>query len=248
MKTYQLGVVALCGLGMLPVITGCKYPGQQEVAAATKAQETPPIGVSVNSSNSDACCGKCDVEEELKQQACCGKCADDSVAKKEGDCENCRKEIATRDKADGCSGDCGACAKDKAENCKCEDESSKKTTKSHVNSKREDRDIFHYLLNHHEKITRTVTNTKNGVQTTTESDDPAIAAKIREHVDSMHGRIKDARRLRNWDELFVKIFEHADEIDMKVIPTERASKWLRPQAIPKSPNSFSNMLWLFPDL
>ena len=98
---------------------------------------------------------------------------------------------------------------------------------------REDRDIFHYLLKHHEKITRSVTNTENGVQTTTESDDPAIAAKIREHVGSMHRRIKDSRRLRNWDELFVKIFEHADEIDMEVIPTEKGVKVVETSTNPK---------------
>jgi len=40
----------------------------------------------------------------------------------------------------------------------------------------------HELVVNHDRITRTVTNLPNGVRTVTESDDPRLAAIIREHV------------------------------------------------------------------
>ncbi|QEG20425.1 hypothetical protein [Mariniblastus fucicola] len=160
---------------------------------------------------------------------CCGKCAaeTDASAKTGGN-------------------DCNACAEGGSNNCQCvsdaedvtADEALNKpeaneksstadqstTANDRVKPVQNDRDVFHYLLENHDQITRSVTNIENGVETLTESDDPAIAAKIQEHVAAMHHRIKDIRPLRRWDELFVKIFEHADEIKMKLENTEKGIK------------------------
>ncbi len=86
---------------------------------------------------------------------------------------------------------------------------------------RADQAVFHYLLEHHEEIRRTVTKTTQGVETLTESDNPEVAAKIQEHVVSMKARVEEGRGLRFWDELFATIFRNYQKIEMKVEKTER---------------------------
>jgi|GEM_PF-259610 len=86
---------------------------------------------------------------------------------------------------------------------------------------RGDQDVFHSLLEHHQKIRRVVKNTATGVETLTESDNPEIADKIQEHVASMHQRIKDGRGLRFWDDLFAAIFKNYERIEMTVENTEK---------------------------
>ena len=78
---------------------------------------------------------------------------------------------------------------------------------------------IHALLDHHEAITRRVVDRADGVETWTESDDPAVAAMIREHVRAMDARLRDGRPIRRWDPLFAEIFEHADAITMEVEDT-----------------------------
>ena len=78
-----------------------------------------------------------------------------------------------------------------------------------------DRDTFHYLLEHHDKIRRTVTKLDNGVETVTESDDPDVAAKIQEHVAAMYDRVSENRPIRMRDPLFAAVFGVAGKIDMK---------------------------------
>lgn len=84
-----------------------------------------------------------------------------------------------------------------------------------------DQDVFHFLLENHKDIKRTVKLLDNGVETLTESDKPEIATKIQEHVEAMHQRVKDGRGLRYWDELFAEIFKHYDKIKMTVEKTKK---------------------------
>ena len=91
-------------------------------------------------------------------------------------------------------------------------------------SMRADQDVFHYLLEQHERIRREVKDLDDGVETLTESDDAAVAAKIQEHVAAMHERIKTGRGLRFWDELFVAVFRNHDKIKMVVENTEHGVK------------------------
>ncbi len=86
---------------------------------------------------------------------------------------------------------------------------------------RADQDVFHYLLEHHAKIERHVVNLDDGVETLTESEDPAVAAKIQEHVASMHRRVQEGRGFRFWDELFVALFRDYEKIAMTVENTEK---------------------------
>lgn len=87
-----------------------------------------------------------------------------------------------------------------------------------------DRDVFQYLLENRKDIKRTVTDTKTGVETRTESDKPEVAKKIQEHVTAMHARLKDGKGIRYRDPLFAEVFKHYDKIVMKVEKTEKGVK------------------------
>jgi hypothetical protein len=50
--------------------------------------------------------------------------------------------------------------------------------------------VIHELVMNHSRISRTVTNLPNGVTTLTESDDPRLAALIRDHVVIMEQRVR----------------------------------------------------------
>lgn len=84
-----------------------------------------------------------------------------------------------------------------------------------------DRGVFHDLLQDHEKIRRTVTEVEGGVEARTESDDPRVAGLLKDHVMAMKGRIETGRRLRQWDPLYVAVFDQAEKIRLTVTPTEK---------------------------
>lgn len=84
-----------------------------------------------------------------------------------------------------------------------------------------DREVFQFLLTNHEKIRRTVKELPNGVETLTESETPDVAAKIKEHVEWMSVRIKDAKPIRMRDPLFAEIFKHTDKIKMHHEDTDK---------------------------
>jgi hypothetical protein len=87
-------------------------------------------------------------------------------------------------------------------------------------AQQKDRAVFQYLLNQGPSIERNVRFTDNGVETLTESAVPEVAAKIKEHVQAMKGRVEDVRPIRMRDPLFAAIFENAAAISMKVEETE----------------------------
>jgi hypothetical protein len=79
----------------------------------------------------------------------------------------------------------------------------------------QDMELFHYLGDHGREITRTIKILPNGVETQTESEEPEVAAKIREHVLSMSARVKERRPIHMRDPLFREVFAHADRIVMQ---------------------------------
>lgn len=102
----------------------------------------------------------------------------------------------------GCKGDCG-CGKGAGRG-------------AGAASMGEIRDTFHALLADHTKIVRMVEEIDGGVATATTSADPAVAEKIRVHARQMKDRLATGQGLRHWDPLFVKLFEHHEEIAMSV--------------------------------
>ncbi len=81
--------------------------------------------------------------------------------------------------------------------------------------------VIRDLLDQGSLIQRTVTLIEDGVETLTESDNPELAAKIKEHVHAMHRRVEDVRPIRMRDPLFAAIFENAEAISMQITETER---------------------------
>ena len=84
-----------------------------------------------------------------------------------------------------------------------------------------DRKGFHFLLDHREKIQRDVKNLKDGIETTTESEDPKVAKMIQEHVAAMYRRVKQGRPIRMRDPLFRELFRNADKVEMKTKNTKK---------------------------
>jgi hypothetical protein len=72
----------------------------------------------------------------------------------------------------------------------------------------------------HEKVTRAVKQLPNGVDTLTESDDPAVIAKIKEHVPAMYARLKENRPIHQIDPLFVELFRYGKKINAEVSMTD----------------------------
>lgn len=84
-----------------------------------------------------------------------------------------------------------------------------------------DRGVFTELLEEHAKIRRGWREIDGGVEALTESEDPKVAELIQNHVLAMQGRIESGRRLRQWDPLYVAVFDHAEKISLKVEKTPR---------------------------
>lgn len=74
---------------------------------------------------------------------------------------------------------------------------------------------IHGLLTSHEKIERRVEDIRNGVRTTTTSDDPAIAQLIRTHVRQMKARYERDQPIRLMDPLFRELFRNRDKASLR---------------------------------
>ncbi len=96
-----------------------------------------------------------------------------------------------------------------------------------------DRELFHFLLDHRDQITREVRRLDNGIESVTESNDPALVGKLREHVESMHERLLDGRGVHRRDPLFAAIFDHAKEIQLKIEPSEKGLRVTETSANPE---------------
>jgi hypothetical protein len=81
---------------------------------------------------------------------------------------------------------------------------------------------IHDMLVNHDRIKRTVTNLPDGIRTTTESDDPQIAAVIASHVAGMDERVREGRdpKLPIQSPTLQVIFRNRD----KIITTHQATE------------------------
>ncbi len=92
-----------------------------------------------------------------------------------------------------------------------------------VNTIGRDRSVWQQLLTDHAKITRILRHSeKDGVgtvETITESDDPEVAARIKDHAMAMQARMKVGATVRVWDPVFKELFERYDKVTLQVTPT-----------------------------
>lgn len=85
----------------------------------------------------------------------------------------------------------------------------------------ENRKNIHTLFNNHDKVKRTVEKTDKGYVATTESDDPAVAAALREHIKQMSERLESGLMVRRWDPAFADYVTHYKDIQHKVTKTKK---------------------------
>lgn len=100
--------------------------------------------------------------------------------------------------------------------------------RSGVNPVARDRQVWQQLLSDHARIIRILRHSeKDGVgtvQTLTESSDPAVTAKIKDHAQAMQARMKAGAPVRIWDPVFEDLFRHHDQVTLEVTPTDRGVK------------------------
>lgn len=88
-----------------------------------------------------------------------------------------------------------------------------------------ERQDLHTLFFNHAAIKRTVTNLPNGIRTVTESDDPAVAKTIKEHVAGMLKRVAEKRDpgMPIESPSLRAIFANYDKITTQVEQTEKGA-------------------------
>lgn len=79
-----------------------------------------------------------------------------------------------------------------------------------------DQDVFHTLLDKHQKLDRVVEKLPDGIRTVTTSGDPVVVELLHDHVPSMHDRLLKGLSLRHWDPLYVELFRHREALDMEI--------------------------------
>ena len=87
-----------------------------------------------------------------------------------------------------------------------------------------DRDAFHFLLDHHKDVKRSVKKLDRGVESVTESEKAEVAKKIHEHVPAMYDRLKSGNGVRYWDPLFAEAFRHGKKMKMEITNTVKGVK------------------------
>ncbi len=147
---------------------------------------------------------------------------------KSGACAKCPMEQA-KGKASAEKGCCGKCQAEKAPTAKPPAEPEKKPTTGKGPHGKDttfvaDRDTFHFLLENHKAIKRTVKKLDNGVETVTESDTAEVAKKIQEHVPAMYERLQSGNGVRYWDPLFAEAFKHGKKMKMTIENTKTGVK------------------------
>jgi len=85
----------------------------------------------------------------------------------------------------------------------------------------EARHNIHLLFDKHDTLRRTVEMTAKGFTAVTESEDPAVAAALKSHVQQMSERLKAGLPVRRHDPAFAELFDHRNEIEMAVTPTDK---------------------------
>ncbi len=90
-----------------------------------------------------------------------------------------------------------------------------------VNTVAQDRAVWQQLLSDHVKIRRSVVYTPTGVEATTESDDPAVSARIIDHAKAMRARVEAGAVVRIWDPVFEELFARHGSVKLEVSPTAK---------------------------
>ncbi|MCB1127443.1 MAG: hypothetical protein KDM81_13190 [Verrucomicrobiae bacterium] len=88
----------------------------------------------------------------------------------------------------------------------------------------EERSSIHTLLNGHAELTREVRLTPEGYVAITETDNPALAKVLQEHVGQMEQRLGSGRMVRRWDPAFAEFIPHYPDINHRIEKTAKGLK------------------------
>jgi hypothetical protein len=88
---------------------------------------------------------------------------------------------------------------------------------------RQDLAKVHELLGQHDRIQRRVEKLPDGIRTITESDDPAVAKAIQEHVAKMEARLASGRMLNLFSRTLPVLFEQREKIRSRVETTAKGA-------------------------
>jgi len=107
-----------------------------------------------------------------------------------------------------------------------------------VNTVARDRGVWQRLLSEHAKIRRVLKHSeKDGVgivESLTESDDPEVAAQIKDHALAMQARMKVGATVRVWDPVFRELFEQYANVKLDVTPTDKGVRIVETSADPRT--------------
>lgn len=74
---------------------------------------------------------------------------------------------------------------------------------------------IHNLVDNRHDIQRIVNMTDDGISSTTWSENEEVSAWIKQHVAEMSALLESSGRIRQWDDLFVKVFDMRDSHTME---------------------------------
>jgi hypothetical protein len=96
-----------------------------------------------------------------------------------------------------------------------------------------DMQLVHELLGGHAQIERTVSNLPNGVRAVTESQNPRLAAYIKEHVASMMERLAKGDVFNVASSTIPVIFQNAERIRTEIEQTEKGVVFTQTTDVPE---------------
>ena len=84
---------------------------------------------------------------------------------------------------------------------------------------RADMSSYMDLFDRHTEIRRTVEQVPGGVRTTTESEDPALAARLQAHVSSMYGHLRQGQEVQCMSDSLPLLFHNAGRYQRRLTLT-----------------------------
>lgn len=80
----------------------------------------------------------------------------------------------------------------------------------------EQKEIIHYLAEHHAALKREVKLTDHGYTAITTSENPDIVKKLLTHFDYMEKRLDSGAMVRRWDPAFEEMVEYYEQLETNV--------------------------------
>ena len=80
----------------------------------------------------------------------------------------------------------------------------------------EQREIIHYLAEHHKELTRKVTVKEDGYSAETTTENKEVAAELVKHIRYMKKRLGSGAMVRRWDPAFEELVAYHDQLDTEI--------------------------------